>query len=79
MEEEKWMKVMKFLRANPNILLKLVPSTLAVDEEGIEEMLKLNKNINKDLAICNKDKPQRVKSASRKKKIIKCKVMQLMK
>lgn len=68
LEEEKWAKVMKFLRANPNLLLKLVPTTMAVDEQGVEELQRLNKNMNIDLDMTQK--PVRVKSAGRKKRPI---------
>jgi len=64
LEEEKWNKVMKFLRANPNLLLKLVPTTIAVDEQGLEEIQKKNVKLNKDLAKVQKS--LRIKSASRK-------------
>lgn len=56
---------MKFLRANPNLLLKVVPTTLAVDEQGVETM---NRDL-KEVKIENK--PSRIKSGSRKKKPIK--------
>ena len=55
---------MKFLRANPNLLLKLVPTTIAVDEQGLEEIQKKNVKLNKDLAKVQKS--LRIKSASRK-------------
>ena len=64
LEEEKWNKVMKFLRANPNLLLKLVPTTIAVDEQGLEEIQKKNVKLNKDLAKVQKS--LRIKSANRK-------------
>lgn len=69
MEEEKWAKVMRFLRANPNLLLKLVPTTMAVDEQGVEQIQRHNRNLNKDLK--SVQKPTRVKSAGKKKRPLK--------
>lgn len=66
MEEEKWAKVMRFLRANPNLLLKLVPTTMAVDEQGVEQIQRYNRNLNRDLK--SVQKPPRVKSAGKKKR-----------
>lgn len=68
MEEEKWNKVIKFLRNNPNLLLKLIPSTMAIDEQGFEELQKSGK-IKKDQI--HVKKPIRIKSAARKKKVLK--------
>ncbi|CAI2359262.1 unnamed protein product [Moneuplotes crassus] len=67
LEEEKWNKVMKFLRANPNILLKLVPTTIAVDEQGVEDLQKQSIRMNKDLDGVKRS--LRIKSASRKKRL----------
>jgi len=61
---------MKFLRANPNLLLKVVPTTLAVDEQGIET---LNNNMNKDLNPVQKE--IRLKSAVKRKRINKSKLI----
>lgn len=38
-EDEKWLKIMKFLRANPNLLLKVVPTTSMIDEQGVQSKL----------------------------------------
>lgn len=58
---------MKFLRANPNLLLKLVPTTMTVDEQGVEDIKKENILLNQDLL--NVKKSLRIKSATRKKRI----------
>jgi len=68
MQEEKWTLIMKFLRANPNLILKLVPTTMAVDEQGVEEIQKRAFKANKDLDTTQKS--IRVKSAVKKKKKI---------
>lgn len=49
---------MKFLRANPNLLLKVVPTTAVVDEQGVET---LNKDIKKELY--PDQQPIRIKTA----------------
>ena len=57
---------MKFLRANPNLLLKVVPTTVTVDEQGVEMLHKRAKHLNKDLSMVQP--PVRAKSASRKRR-----------
>lgn len=62
---------MKFLRANPNLILKLIPTTMAVDEQGVAELESKSKVLNKDI---QKDqKSLRIKSSNRKKRSIKSK------
>ena len=58
------MKIIMFLRANPNLLLKIVPTTMAVDEQGVEMLHFKDKNLNKDINFVNKS--IRIKSATRK-------------
>lgn len=60
---------MKFLRANPNLLLKVVPTTVTVDEQGVEMLHKRSKHLNKDLNMVQQ--PVRAKTASKKRKKIK--------
>lgn len=71
LEEEKWEKVMKFLRTNPNLLLKLVPTTLAVDEQGVEKIQRQNFKLNKDLV--GFEKHLKIKSSKGKRKITRSK------
>lgn len=56
---------MKFLRANPNLLLKVVPTTVTVDEQGVEMLHKRSKHLNKDLNLVQQ--PVRAKTASKKR------------
>jgi len=57
---------MKFLRANPNLLLKLIPTTLAVDEQGIEKMERQKVKMNQDLIGVQKN--LKIKSSKGKRK-----------
>ena len=63
-DEDKWIKIIKFLRANPNLLLKIVPTTMTVDEQGVEMLHLKDKILNKDLNFATKS--IRIKSAARK-------------
>jgi hypothetical protein len=75
LEEEKWTKVMKFLRANPNLILKLIPTTMTVDEQGVAELESKSKILNKDIQ--KVQKTLRIKSSHRKKRSIKSIYLQM--